>query len=78
MEHSAMAYQLIYSLKKLNLNDRDDLNKTLPSESSKCAPGTPSSAVVYCTDLKKKHKHRVRITPYTPKASIRARKSLDF
>lgn len=77
MELTAVAQQLIYNLKKLNLTE-DDLNQTFPSESMKCAPTTPISAVVYCTEIKERRKQKARITPYTPRSSMKARKSLNF
>lgn len=86
MDHKTMAQQLIFNLKSLNLNecnfgsltDKDDLNKTFPAESSKFVPSTPSSAPCYNIELKKRRKQQIRITPYAPKSSYKARKSLTF
>lgn len=78
-----IAQLLVKNLQKLQLNDcvfstMDDLYATLPSESSATTPGMAKSTPSDSTGLKKRRKHQVRITPYTPKSSIKARKSLQF
>lgn len=90
MESATLSQQLINNLNALNLNGKsfensfsdfqfmEDLNKTFPLESVRWEPVTPSSAVTYCTELKKRRKQKVRVTPYTQKSSVKARKSLNF
>ena len=83
MEYTTLAQQLIFNLKHLNLgeygfDDKDDLNMTFPSDSTRFTPTTPSSTLSFSDDVRKRRKQKVRITPYTPKTLFNARKSLNF